>query len=355
MRTRAILAAVLLCSGLAAAAVDPNGDTLAPGPDLTALSACQSATTLTIRLDFASPIVEPPSGDLNVVLGYVDIDLDRNVATGVSSELENVPGAAPGLGVELRLTLFAYDPEAGVAPMRIIDTGDEVPVPVVFDAQSVTFTVPLPLGDAPSGVNLGTVVGNAEDATDLAPNLGFLTTTSCCGDGQLQAGEDCDDDAGCCNDACLFDDGAQCGGDVCTQRGTCAAGSCGGGAPRDCDDGDPCFDDTCEAPAGCAHTDRTGLPGATCAFERTPPTACDGAAVSTSGLDKAGALVGRASSASAKKQKALLRKARKGLKKFARQVAKLGTKEKIPTDCAAGLQGQANDAIRRLELVLAGG
>jgi hypothetical protein len=360
MRRFEMLAALALLTGVSAAAVDPTGDEFgaSAGSDLIAISACQSATMLTIRLDFAGPIVPPPGIATNVIYGAIDIDVDRNAVTGVGSRTDdsNPGGALSGLGVELIVELFNYDAETGTTTLRDTFSAEQSDVPVVFETQSLTVTIPLPRDQAPSGVDLAAVVGNVDEPTDVAPNTGSVTAPSCCANGQLDAGEDCDVASECCNDACLFADGAQCGGDVCSERGTCAAGTCeGAGAPRDCDDGDPCFDDTCEAPGGCAHTDRIGMPGAACAFERALPTACAGVTVGTAGLDKAGGFVTKAFAASAKKHKALLRKARKGVVKFGKQIGKLARKEKIPADCAGGLQGQANDAVRRIEIVLAGG
>ncbi len=43
-------------------------------------------------------------------------------------------------------------------------------------------------------------------------------------------------------------------GDVCTTGEACDAGTCGGGAPLDCDDGDKCTADSCNSITGCAHS-----------------------------------------------------------------------------------------------------
>lgn len=69
-----------------------------------------------------------------------------------------------------------------------------------------------------------------------------------CGDGQLAAGEDCDDDdrvAGdCCSPLCVFETGTCEDDDACTGPGTCVGGTCVGDPA--CDDGSRCTsDDTC--------------------------------------------------------------------------------------------------------------
>ncbi|MCZ6650167.1 MAG: multiheme c-type cytochrome, partial [Acidobacteria bacterium] len=82
-----------------------------------------------------------------------------------------------------------------------------------------------------------------------------------CGNGQVEAGEECDDgnnlDGDCCASDCTFeaagsvcDDGLFCSVDT-TCDGT---GTCGGGASRDCADGVSCTVDTCNETAdACAH------------------------------------------------------------------------------------------------------
>jgi cysteine-rich repeat protein len=74
-----------------------------------------------------------------------------------------------------------------------------------------------------------------------------------CGNGQVEAGEECDDgntlDGDCCSSTCAFepldspcDDGLFCNiGEACD-----GAGACGGGTPRDCNDGVSCTNDGCD-------------------------------------------------------------------------------------------------------------
>ena len=83
-----------------------------------------------------------------------------------------------------------------------------------------------------------------------------------CGNGDLNAGEECDDgntdDGDCCSSACTFEPlSAPCeDGDACTVGDTCdAQGNCVGGPiveGTSCDDGDPCtVDDTCDDQGTC--------------------------------------------------------------------------------------------------------
>jgi uncharacterized delta-60 repeat protein len=82
--------------------------------------------------------------------------------------------------------------------------------------------------------------------------------TQNCGNGTLDAGEQCDDgntvDGDCCDHRCQFEpSGAPCrDGDACTDGDACdGAGTCVGGTPVDCDDGDLCTQDTCDPATGC--------------------------------------------------------------------------------------------------------
>ena len=78
-----------------------------------------------------------------------------------------------------------------------------------------------------------------------------------CGDGFLDAGEQCDDgnvlDGDCCSSTCQLEpNGIPCqDGDACTTGDTCSAGTCIGGPPPNCDDGNQCTADSCDHALGC--------------------------------------------------------------------------------------------------------
>jgi cysteine-rich repeat protein len=81
-----------------------------------------------------------------------------------------------------------------------------------------------------------------------------------CGNGELNAGETCDDgnneDGDCCNRNCQLDAaGTECSdGNACTEGDTCNAGGiCQTGAPLDCNDGEFCTTDSCDAATGCVN------------------------------------------------------------------------------------------------------
>jgi cysteine-rich repeat protein len=95
-------------------------------------------------------------------------------------------------------------------------------------------------------------------------------TLRLCGNGNVDPGEQCDDgnreDGDCCSSSCQFEPTGQACDDglFCTVGSVCNQGTCGGGAPRDCDDGNVCTADRCdESTAQCVH-DTSLLEGAGC-------------------------------------------------------------------------------------------
>lgn len=100
-------------------------------------------------------------------------------------------------------------------------------------------------------------------ARHLMTDLGW--GPSACGDGLLDAGEQCDDgnasNGDCCSNACQFElEGVRCeDGDACTARDTCdGAGTCVPGPPPNCDDGNACTEDSCNPGSGCVLVPTTG-------------------------------------------------------------------------------------------------
>jgi len=88
------------------------------------------------------------------------------------------------------------------------------------------------------------------------------TAFAVCGDGHLDAGEQCDDgnvvDGDCCSSTCQFEPlGSPCDDhNACTTTDTCDGnGKCVGSAPLHCDDNDKCTVDSCSPVDGC-HNDQ---------------------------------------------------------------------------------------------------
>ena len=181
-------------------------------------------------------------------------------------------------------TTFTFNPAGGKNLLL------DVAVPVCgtttqFDAEDTS-------GDAVSRV----VVGNVAAASGVPSSFGLVTqfSSSDCGDGVMDVGEQCDDgntlNGDCCSSTCQYDtstvvcrasggacdlaesctgssgtcpadakqpNGTGCDdGSACTQTDQCdGAGTCVGTDPLDCDDGDACTADSCTPLSGCINDD----------------------------------------------------------------------------------------------------
>jgi cysteine-rich repeat protein len=85
-----------------------------------------------------------------------------------------------------------------------------------------------------------------------------------CGDGYVDAGEQCDDgntlNGDCCSSTCQIDPvGSACSdGNACTTADACSGSTCVGGPPPNCNDGNACTADSCDPGTGCVNAKLTG-------------------------------------------------------------------------------------------------
>jgi hypothetical protein len=160
---------------------DPVGDTFGSGPvqiDMTYFSAFYTATELIISVSFKDPVSLPDSGQPNAVIGYVDFDTDRNPATGAISHVDIFSPYASGLGVEYYASFDDYS--SVTHDTGIYDSGDNLVgrARVSFEAKSFTMKIPLALiGNSNGYLNTATVIGTLDEATDAAPNEGFISSS----------------------------------------------------------------------------------------------------------------------------------------------------------------------------------
>jgi ELWxxDGT repeat protein/cysteine-rich repeat protein len=181
-----------------------------------------------------------------------------------------------------------------------------------------------------------------------------------CGDGELDPGEACDDGnreaADCCSTLCqpAAPAGSACeNGDLCSEGDTCDGnGTCTPGAARDCDDGAPCTVDTCAPQQGCrtAPVDvaavralfTPGLVVAECAGEALPerlPTL----------FGEAGQSIDRAAAADGPRQRSLLRRAGKQLKRGEKAARR---SRQLSRTCRTPVVARFTDARRRARCLL---
>jgi hypothetical protein len=163
---------------------DPVGDTfgtISYQPDITAIRGDRVGGTLVFRVDFAGAIL-PPSTNPSLptdplVEAFIDIDTDRNPATGAASHLSayGLGDPSPGLGVEFYVDLGTESLDPGFAQvvnaLTLNPTGRAA---VQFGPTWFTATVPLTLiGGGSGSVNYGVLAASfAIEPTDQAPNAG---------------------------------------------------------------------------------------------------------------------------------------------------------------------------------------
>ncbi len=56
--------------------------------DITFFSAPVEGTDLVLRVNFAGSVTPGDSGQSNAVVGYIDLDVDQNAATGTESNVD---------------------------------------------------------------------------------------------------------------------------------------------------------------------------------------------------------------------------------------------------------------------------
>jgi cysteine-rich repeat protein len=106
-------------------------------------------------------------------------------------------------------------------------------------------------------------------ATPSFPGVTATFVSALCGNGVLDAGEECDDhntaNGDCCSALCHFEaTGSTCNdGNACTTGDSCSAGTCSGGTAVVCNDSNACTADTCSPATGCVY-DPAPLNGTSC-------------------------------------------------------------------------------------------
>ena len=175
--------------GIPGSAVDPLGDSYGIDSvqhDILDLSAYYDASHLHVTIAFAetiSPCNEQCLGGLPVdaLKGFLDLDLDRDATTGELAFSDLNSAADTGLGVEACAAFEFYDEEEGGLPILLWVGEDFVEVgrvPVDFATHSVSFSIPLAMLGHEGPMNLAGVFGTTAGPTDVAPNIGFVTSVA---------------------------------------------------------------------------------------------------------------------------------------------------------------------------------
>lgn len=161
---------------------DDVGDTFGDGPvqiDLVSFAAGIEGPDLVIELAFADPVALPHTPGDDALIGYVDLDVDQNGATGNESFVDFFSPYDTGLGIEYFVDLGSYDPGSGT--MDVVDDGDasiagEATATFSGGATMLEIRVPTAVIADDGVVHTAVVVGTVIEATDAAPNGGFITS-----------------------------------------------------------------------------------------------------------------------------------------------------------------------------------
>lgn len=179
MRVCALIALSLAIPFLSTAAViDPTGDTYGTGLpfDIVSVAGVTNGTSTTFEIRFANPV--PAALDANL-WGAIEIDVDRNAATGKPSELD-YPNMNFPHGVDYVIAFF-YDDDPGTASILDVTNNNFFSLPAEYGPDYFRITVPISgLGGDPRmyyavGVGDGLNINSAY--SDIAGNDYALLVT----------------------------------------------------------------------------------------------------------------------------------------------------------------------------------
>ena len=139
--------------------------------DIDVVEGGHDGTGVTLKVTFSQDTV------MSQVVGYIDLDTDRNPATGTPPSANLfIPGTLQDIGVDFLLSLFNL-PLGGLVDVLNTTTGVFMgSVPATIVGQSLEITVPLTmLGGSNGAMHVGMALGTFTQATDAAPNVGHGT------------------------------------------------------------------------------------------------------------------------------------------------------------------------------------
>lgn len=139
--------------------------------DIVMVEGGTDGTDVTLKVTFS------PDTVMSQVVGFIDLDTDRNPATGIPPNANiYIAGTLQDIGVDFFLSLFNL-PFGG--PVDVLNAITGVLVgsgPATIVGQALEITVPLTmLGGGNGTMHVGMVLGNFSQPTDAAPNVGHGT------------------------------------------------------------------------------------------------------------------------------------------------------------------------------------
>lgn len=164
---------------------DPSGDTFGFGSnklDIKSVKGSVKGENLVFKADFFNQIAAPSTGLSESVVGYIDLDLDQNSATGQPSfQSFNAPPGQQGgpLGSEVFIDLYSEQFNPGFVNLVDRTTFNTIgQAPISYGNDSFEIQVPLDLLNDDGALNYSTVLGNfSAGLTDAAPDteVGVVT------------------------------------------------------------------------------------------------------------------------------------------------------------------------------------
>lgn len=169
-----VATSILSCSLAGSPITDPIGDSFGVSPvqiDISSHSAL-SGGVARFFLIFGSSITPPSAGLANSLVGFIDIDVDRNAATGGppwSAIFSPPPLLTMGMDIYVDLGSEALHP--GLVDIFASDNSLLHSVPISFGGTSLSLSFPL---NGPGDTfDYAIVVGTLLEPTDRAPNGEF--------------------------------------------------------------------------------------------------------------------------------------------------------------------------------------
>lgn len=169
MQTLSILALSLAVPFFAGAAtLDPLGDTYGTGMpfDIVAVSGITNGSSTTFEIRFASPV--PADLDANL-WGAIEIDQDRNTATGKTSELD-YPNMNFDLGVDYVIAYY-YDDAPGTAFILDVTNNNFFTLPAEYGPDYFRITVPIAGLNGDVRMQYAVGVGDGQDMNSLYSDI----------------------------------------------------------------------------------------------------------------------------------------------------------------------------------------
>jgi hypothetical protein len=184
---RSVTACILAFSAnsVSSAVVNDIGGDTVPGAsatyDILSIDALFTLTDVTFIVNLGSNPLAPSSAGASGIYGFIDIDIDNNASTGVTSNIDtlNSPFGNTGLGMEYSLKLSSEASHAGFVDLfdPILSTTTTAPITYGINIFSIKAALSQ-LGNDDGLLSYSVAVGDSANVTDQAVDASLLAATS---------------------------------------------------------------------------------------------------------------------------------------------------------------------------------